>query len=180
MLVADDAQLAVLRQRGKVELQGIGLMQPEAGLEGEALLQMRGQVAIDLDGIEPLGGLEQGGGHHPLARADFQQVIAGARVDGHDDALHHAVIAQKVLSEALARRVIHGGARLGWGQCARRRARSAAASIAASKLPGSARPLPARSRAVPWSTEVRMIGRPRVMLTARPKPRCLSTGSPWS
>ncbi|MNN41622.1 hypothetical protein D3C81_1557520 [compost metagenome] len=33
---------------------------------------------------------------------------------------------------------------------------------------------------MPWSTEVRTIGRPRVTLTAAPKPLYLSTGRPWS
>src|SRR5438128_5464652 len=36
-------------------------------------------------------------------------------------------------------------------------------------LAGSARPVPARCRAVPWSTEVRTSGRPSVTLTPCPK-----------
>ena len=35
---------------------------------------------------------------------------------------------------------------------------------------GSLRPVPARSSAVPWSTDVRTNGRPRVTFTASPKP----------
>ena len=63
----------------------------------------------------------------------------------------------------------------------RRRAASWLASCtAAARLRRSARPLPARSKAVPWSGEVRTIGRPSVTLTARSKPACLTTGSPWS
>ena len=48
------------------------------------------------------------------------------------------------------------------------------------RLPASARPVPARSSAVPWSTEVRTIGSPSVTLTPPPKLACLSTGRPWS
>ena len=48
------------------------------------------------------------------------------------------------------------------------------------RLPVSALPVPARSSAVPWSTEVRMIGSPSVILTALPKPLYFSTGRPWS
>ena len=48
--------------------------------------------------------------------------------------------------------------------------------IAAKRLPGSARPVPARSRAVPWSTEVRTIGNPSVTLTACPKPTVFEHG----
>ncbi len=47
-------------------------------------------------------------------------------------------------------------------------------------LPASARPVPAMSSAVPWSTEVRMNGSPSVMLTPWPKVAYFSTGSPWS
>ena len=55
---------------------------------------------------------------------------------------------------------------------------SIASCNAVSMLPGLARPLPASSNAVPWSTEVRIIGSPSVTFTARPKPRCFNTGSP--
>ena len=55
-----------------------------------------------------------------------------------------------------------------------------AKSMAANKLPISMRPLPASVKAVPWSTEVRSMGKPSVTLTPVPKLACLSTGSPWS
>ena len=55
-----------------------------------------------------------------------------------------------------------------------------AAATAASMLPESAFPLPAISSAVPWSTDVRMMGMPSVTFTAWPNPLCLSTGRPWS
>ena len=42
---------------------------------------------------------------------------------------------------------------------------SAARSIAAIRLVGSALPVPAMLNAVPWSGEVRMIGRPSVVFT---------------
>ncbi len=50
-------------------------------------------------------------------------------------------------------------------------ARAAARSIAAIRLVGSARPVPAMLKAVPWSGEVRMIGRPSVVFT----PWCMSS-----
>ena len=85
------------------------------------------------------------------------------------DAVNDGLIAQKVLAEAFAGDMVHGVDR--W-------MRSMAVSMAAARLPGSALPVPASSSAVPWSTEVRMIGKPSVMLTALPKPMCFSTGSP--
>src|SRR6185436_20618542 len=42
---------------------------------------------------------------------------------------------------------------------------SAATRIASTMLSGLAVPLPARSKAVPWSTETRRMGRPTVTLT---------------
>ena len=48
-----------------------------------------------------------------------------------------------------------------------------AAWMAARMLDGSAVPVPTMSKAVPWATLVRMIGRPRVMLTARCMPSSL-------
>ncbi len=45
-------------------------------------------------------------------------------------------------------------------------------------IAGSAEPVPAISNAVPWSTEVRMIGRPSVTLTAWPNPAYFRTGRP--
>ena len=53
-------------------------------------------------------------------------------------------------------------------------------SIAACKLPDMARPVPAKSKAVPWSTEVRMNGNPSVMFTPWPKLAYFKTGKPWS
>ena len=50
-------------------------------------------------------------------------------------------------------------------------ASSVARSIAAIRLVGSARPVPAILNAVPWSGEVRMIGRPSVVFT----PWCISS-----
>jgi len=52
-----------------------------------------------------------------------------------------------------------------------RPASSVARSIAAIRLVGSARPVPAILNAVPWSGEVRMIGRPSVVFT----PWCISS-----
>ena len=57
---------------------------------------------------------------------------------------------------------------------------SIAASIAANRLVGEALPEPARSSAVPWSTEVRMMGRPSVTLMPSSKAAYLSTARPWS
>ena len=52
--------------------------------------------------------------------------------------------------------------------------------IASIRLFGLAIPLPAMSNAVPWSTEVRTMGRPRVMLTPRSKATSLAGMCPWS
>ena len=52
--------------------------------------------------------------------------------------------------------------------------------MAETRLLASAWPEPASGNAVPWSTEVRTMGRPSVMFTQSPKPANLMTGNPWS
>jgi len=88
--------------------------------------------------------------------------LVPARVDGEDDLLHDAAFVQEILAEVfLGADGESGGIARGWPLHARsRRARRVAASrvqawIAASRLDGSARPLPAMSSAVPWSTATR-------------------------
>src|SRR5690606_23313410 len=52
--------------------------------------------------------------------------------------------------------------------------------IAATRLRGSALPLPAMSKAVPWSGLVRTNGRPIVTFTPSSRPRYFTGISPWS
>ena len=52
--------------------------------------------------------------------------------------------------------------------------------MAASRLAGEALPVPARSKAVPWSGEVRTIGSPRLMFTAASNATVLIGISAWS
>ena len=47
-------------------------------------------------------------------------------------------------------------------------------------LAWSATSLPAMSKAVPWSTDVRMIGNPSVTFTESPKASSFTGTSPWS
>lgn len=61
--------------------------------------------------------------------------------------------------------------------CAARRAASRTASV---KDVGSALPVPTRSKAVPWSGDVRGKGSPSVVLTPRPKASVLKTAIPTS
>ncbi len=57
---------------------------------------------------------------------------------------------------------------------------SSAIRSAAIRLDGSAMPCPAMSNAVPWSGEVRTIGRPSVTLTPLAMSSVLSGISAWS
>lgn len=59
-------------------------------------------------------------------------------------------------------------------------ASSTACLIASIKLFSSAMPFPAISKAVPWSTLVRMIGNPTVMLTPASNPSTFTGPWPWS
>ena len=113
----------------------------------------------------------RGSGQRAAAGADLDDALPGPGVDCRDDAPQDAGIVQEMLPEPLAR-AVQGGGQPG--------PRRAASRIDSNRLPGSARPVPARSSAVPWSTDTRRNGRPSVTLTALPKPACLITGRPWS
>ena len=100
--VADDAQFgAELRV---VELQRVGLVERELfGRERRA--QPRREVAVDLDGRDVSGARDEAGGQRREAGADLDQVVAGLRVDGVDDARDVVRIREKILAESLARLV---------------------------------------------------------------------------
>ena len=118
------------------------------------------------------------------AGPDLDHGDAFERARGAGDAAGEIEVEQKVLAErflrgklvppdhvaqrrqAVGRGCAHASAAAGF-RCLRA---SAAASRAASfsaaiRLDGSARPVPAMSKAVPWSGEVRTNGRPSVVLT---------------
>src|SRR5690606_34330073 len=59
-------------------------------------------------------------------------------------------------------------------------ARAAASLMASMRERGSPRPVPALAKSVPCSTEVRMMGRPRVTFTPRQMPSILAATCPWS
>jgi hypothetical protein len=140
--------------------------------------ERRGEIAVDLDDGQSVDPIEQRSGQRAQTRADFDEALASLRRDRLDDALDIMRIGQEMLAESLAR------AMRGFQRAAARAraARSIARSTAANSEPGSAArasaPSAARSSAVPWSTEVRTIGRPSVTLTPWPKLACLSTGNP--
>ncbi len=128
---------------------------------------MRYQITIDFDRVQACNPRRERTRQDAMTWADFNDMIDQLRREGVDHALYDICIVEKVLAEAPARdRDVHGLASM------------SAKSTAARRLAGSASPVPASSSAVPWSTDVRTNGRPRVMLTARPKPRAFNTGRP--
>ena len=108
------------------------------------------------------GVLQQMLGQHALARADLDDEVRRGGLDRLDDACR-----------ALPARAGNAGRTAYAGDA------SWMASFTASiRLPGSARPVPATSSAVPWSTEVRTNGRPSVTLTPSPNDRVLEHRQP--
>ena len=165
--VAADTQATARGERDEVDVERVGLVHDQLAQRADPRLQFGDHVAVDLDDFQASRAREQVAGQRAQSRSDLDQWLPGLRIDGRDDARDHLLVMQEVLAEALA------GAY-------HRLAQSSASSSAAARLPASARPVPARSSAVPWSTDVRMIGRPSVTFTAWPKPAYLSTGRPWS
>ncbi|MNP06943.1 hypothetical protein D3C76_989480 [compost metagenome] len=101
---------------GEVEFQRVALVQGEVRLEAEAPLELRDQVEVELDHVEPGAAVHQSFGQRALARADLHQMLAFARGDGTQDAVDDAGVMQEVLAEALARAVLVrlGHRRLQW------------------------------------------------------------------
>jgi len=109
-----------------------------------AFAERNDEVAVELDGRQLAAGAQQRQRERALAGPDLDEPVAGLRSDRLDDAAQDARIVQEVLAEALAPRGADRGAHQ-----RRRAASSLARCSAAARLPQSARPLPARSSAVP-------------------------------
>ena len=137
------------------------------------------EVAVDLYHVQLAPPGEQREGQGAASRADLHHELAGLRRNGVHDTPNHRLIMEEVLPEPSARmpaasrwrRSARSGAAHGPGRCAGvaprgGRASSRASVRADSRLECSARPVPAMSRAVPWSTDVRTKLSPRVTLTA--------------
>ena len=129
-------------------MQRIDLVQHESRVGGELRAQERRQITVDLDRIER----STRGAHQVLREGtapgpDLHQTLAGLRIDRAHDALDHRAVVEEMLTETLAARWPQ---RLRTGQtdslCP---ASSIASPTAAARLLASARPLPARSSAVP-------------------------------
>ena len=140
-VAADAKRRSAAVQGGEVDVEHVGLVDDEFAGPCRALPQQPGEVAVDLDDLEALAALEEGQGQRAAPRADLDDAFAGLRVDRRDDSREDARVMQEMLAEALAR-ADHPGV----PPPAPRRS---ASRIASNRLPGSARPVPARSSAVP-------------------------------
>src|SRR5574343_42074 len=156
---------------GEVEGQRIALVDGHA-LPAMLLFQAGDQVTVAFDDVQVIDPLQQGLGDGAEAWADFDYRITTLWIDGRNDGTDDALVDQEVLAKSFAGDVAFHADFL----CAMR----AASLTASNKLPGSALPVPASSSAVPWSTEVRMMGRPSVTLMPLPKVAYLSAVRPWS
>ena len=96
---------AVRRREGRVvEAQGVGHVQAQVPLV-PAPAQARGQVAIDLDGVQVIDTLEQRRRERGEPRTDLDQDLPRTRMDRLDDRCHHRGVDEEMLPEALARHV---------------------------------------------------------------------------
>jgi hypothetical protein len=135
--VADNAQ--PVAQATVVEFQCIGLVDADVRLAVVFLAQGTGQVAIDFDAVQVPGCSSQRRRDGAMAGPDFDYNVVGPWSDRADDGFDYARVRQEMLAEALARAVFRHDPE----------SSDAATSSAALRLPGSAMPRPAMSRAVP-------------------------------
>ena len=85
------------------------------------------------------GRLRQAIGNRALTGSDLDDDVVGGRMNGAHDGIDNTNIGQKMLSESFAGAVCCHYLAASWS----------ASSTAASRLPGSAAPVPAMSNAVP-------------------------------
>ena len=155
--VADQPQRAcVAGQRGEVDLQHVAVDHRQGAVRLRGLRQREDQIAVELDHGQFAVAVEQRKGDRALAGTDLDQAVARLRIHRQHDAVDDAAVVQEVLAQVLfcrlAEAVVAGAhARI----VRRRRAIRAQVSAAANRLDGSARPRPASSSAVPWSTATR-------------------------
>ncbi len=130
----------------EVDLEGVALGDLQTRKAGLQRFQSGNDVAIDLDDAQCAAAFEDRNRQGAEPRADLDEDLSGPRVDGAHDPFDHVGIVQEVLSKALL-----GGVSADRGPAHRvlASARSMARRKAAARLPAEARPLPARSRAVP-------------------------------
>src|SRR5262245_17799276 len=180
--IRNDPRRRRTEERARIEVEGVAGNDLEPpGVACGDLLQRgnRALVALDCDHASRAGH-EQGTREPTGAGADFDHLHAFERTRGARDARGEVQIKKEMLSERLfgaktmppdhlaeRRKVIDGAhARRATGADWARDDSLAASCRAAIRLVGSARPVPAMSKAVPWSGEVRTNGKPRVTLTA--------------
>ncbi len=106
--------------------------------------EARDDVAVDLHHVQVRQALQQRPRERAEPRTDLDHVIARPGIDRRDDLRDDAGTVEKVLAEPLARYV-----RAGHAAAPTTPAMASATSMASNRLPGSARPVPARSSAVP-------------------------------
>src|SRR6185437_11185980 len=142
-------------------------------------------VPLDRDDV-PCAEREQRAGQSARTGADLDHGCVFERARGAGDPRRQIEVEQKILAERFS-----GGQRMLTNDLAQRRqvidrahagciAMRAASRRAATRLDGLARPVPAMSKAVPWSGEVRMNGRPSVTLTPSSNASVLIGISAWS
>ena len=127
-----------------------------------------GPTSITVDAVERAGGAGDAGGEIEVEQEVLPERFLGVESVPADDLAQRRQLVD--LRHALAPAPAP----------ARSRPSRAASRSAAIRLDGSARPVPAMSKAVPWSGEVRTNGRPSVTLTASSKASVLIGISAWS
>ena len=135
--VADNAQ--PLAERRKIELECVSLVDRHVAKVPVPRSQPAHEVAVQLHEMQPATAAGEGVRDRALAGSNLYNEVVTVRTDRANDRVDHAGIGQEMLAKALPRAVPGH----------QRRAMCRASSTAASRLPGSAMPLPAMSNAVP-------------------------------
>src|SRR5262245_35573447 len=166
--------------RARIERQRVARDDLEAiGIARGDLAKRRNRALVALDGDDARALRQKRAGQPAGAGADLEHVYAFERAGRAGDPGGEVEIEQEVLAKRLLRAQLMPPDHLPqWREIierahARRNVAAVAPALsrcarrrAAIRLDGSARAVPAMSKAVPWSGEVRTNGKPRVTLTA--------------
>ena len=145
----------------------------------ESLAEVAAQARVFLDGDDVFGPVKKSFGQHAQSRPDLKYGLVAPNVGLAKNDLEDIAVDEKILPERFARtnaKLIKQSA--DFSQCHLLAARFAARLIAAIMLSGRAMFLPAMSKAVPWSGDVRTNGRPSVRFTPESNAIILSGTSP--
>ena len=97
--IGDELHPGFREQRGQVAFEDVGVDKVQAGLAGEALLEVGRETVVLLDGGDGRGAVEERAGQDAEAGADFDDGVGRLQLGGGEEDIEDVAVDQKVLPE---------------------------------------------------------------------------------